>query len=437
MGSAVSAVTGALGDVVGGAVGGIAGGITPKIQTADQARINDQIAALQAQTGQNVGTSQNLMGQAGGQLGNTQAVLNRAGNLVTEAQTANQLQGEDALNILRGAATGTAPSAAQAQLQAGTDQAIASQAALANSGNLSQMIGGQRQAIQGAGQAVQQQANQAAQLRAQEMATARGQYGTQANNFVSQEQQLAATQGGLANTNAGLYGTQLGGAQNFANLGATTASNAGNLAAGGVGLSQGVQTQNAQNQVQATGGLLNAGGTAMGLMSDEDLKTNIQSDRASRAKAVSGFFKNENKPSEPDTPAPDASSKPAAQGYAEDDPRKKAAQSISSGFMSDENAKKDIHEDSLLHAFLDKVNPVTYEYKDPTGEMGKTPGIHMGIIAQDVEKAPGGESMVHDTPEGKAIDLASAVGMLMSAAADAHDRISSVEELFKARKEKK
>ncbi len=61
----------------------------------------------------------------------------------------------------------------------------------------------------------------------------------------------------------------------------------------------------------------------------------------------------------------------------------------------------------------------------------------MGILAQQVEAAPGGKSMVQDTPGGKAIDVASAVGMLMSAAADSHDRMSSLEDLFKSKRGKK
>lgn len=185
----------------------------------------------------------------------------------------------------------------------------------------------------------------------------------------------------------------------------------------------------------ATGGLLNGGGAAMGaMMSDEDTKTNIHSDRASRSKGVSDYFKNENKKPEA---APTTSTPLSSYGDGDDDAQMKARKDIKSGFMSDENTKKDVKQDSMLHAFLDKLNPVTYEYKEPTGEMGKTPGTHMGIIAQDVEKAPGGESMVIETPKGKAIDMASAMGMLMSAATDAHDRVSSLEELFKSKKKGK
>lgn len=436
MGSAVSAVTGSIGGLVGGAVGSIAEGMTPKIQTADQQRLNDQIAALRAQSGTYVQNQGTLQDQANSTLGNVYNNLNTANGLLGQAVTANNQVGGDALTILRNAATGGAPSAAQAQLQSGKDQAIATQQAMANSGNLSQMIGGQKTAMDNAANLTQQAANESAQLRANEMGTARGQYGQQAAAYANQATQNAAQSGALANTAAGVYGTQLGAAQGYGNLAQGSAANAGSLAQGGVGLSQGVQTQNAQNQVQAAGGLMNGAGAAVGMLaSDENLKTNIQSDQNSRARGISDFFKNENKKPEPQEESTDDNGPKKFGGYSDDDPRKKAANDITKGFLSsDKEGKENIKGGSMLHAFLDKLNPVTFEYKEATGDMGRTPGTHLGVLAQDVEKAPGGDSMVKETPEGKAIDLASAVGMLMSAAADAHDRVSSLEELFKSKK---
>lgn len=429
MGEAVGSVAG----MVGGVVGDVAGAMTPKIKQVNQDKLNQQIDTLQG----NAGNYQNSYGQlqniANNQLDNTNGYIAQAGTSIGQAQNANNMVGGDALSILRNAATGGAPSAAQAQLQSGKDQAIATQQAMANSGNLSQMIGGQKTAMDNAANLTQQAANQAAQLRASEMGTARGQYGQQAAQFAGQAGANAGLANNLATTNANLYGTQLAGAQNFAGLENQAQMGAGNLASGQVGINQGVQTQNAQNQVAATGGLLNGAGAALG-KSDENSKENIHSDRASRASAVSGFFRNENKK---DEPAP-KEAKPAAKGYDDDDPRKAKAKAISDSFLSsDEEGKENIQGGSMIHSFLDKLEPVTFDYKDPNGEMGQTPGKHMGILAQDVEKAPGGDSMVVETPTGKAIDLASAVGMLMSAAADAHDRIGAVEELFKTKKASK
>jgi hypothetical protein len=69
--------------------------------------------------------------------------------------------------------------------------------------------------------------------------------------------------------------------------------------------------------------------------------------------------------------------------------------------------------------------------------MGKTPGEHIGVIAQQIEKAPGGKSMIVETPEGKGIDLASAVGTLLAAAAESHNRVQELEDLFKSKMEKR
>ena len=110
---------------------------------------------------------------------------------------------------------------------------------------------------------------------------------------------------------------------------------------------------------------------------------------------------------------------------------------IPMGYLSsDKDKKKDVEKDNKIKSFLDAVDPVSFEYKKPDGQMGKTQGEHLGVIAQDIEKAPHGKSMILDTQQGKAIDIPSAVGTLLAAAADANRRMSELEEYLKARKEK-
>jgi hypothetical protein len=441
MGSAVSsvvgAVTGGVGSVLGQGIQGITSNVIPGASFADQEEIKRQIAALQAQAGSTGGMAGRLNDAAYAQAGTAQHQAALAQGQQQQAVNVNNAVGGDALNILRNAATGGAPSAAQAQLQSGKDQAIATQMAMANSGNLSQMLGGQKTAMDNAANLNQQAANQAAQLRATEMGTARGQYGVQATNFAGQEAQNAVNANNLVTSNTNLYNSMQNAGLTANSQAIGAASNAGNLALGTATNQQGAMNQAQGQQAGAAGGMLNGiGGAAAAMMlSDEGSKDNIQSDRSTRAKGLSDYFKNENKKPEPKKEESKGLSK-----YDNDDDgdaSKKAARQIKEGFISDENTKKDVKsKSSMLHRFLDKLDPVTYEYKEPTGEMGKTPGTHMGIIAQDVEKAPGGESMVINTPEGKAIDMASAMGMLMSAAADAHDRMSTLEELFKSRKAK-
>jgi hypothetical protein len=104
---------------------------------------------------------------------------------------------------------------------------------------------------------------------------------------------------------------------------------------------------------------------------------------------------------------------------------------------SDKNVKENIQNQDKVKSFLDAIEPVTFDYKNPDGQNGKTPGKHLGIIAQQIEKAPFGKSMVMDTPNGKAIDIPSAVGTLLGSAAELNDRISSLEDLFKSKKASK
>lgn len=437
MGSAVSSVSGALGGVLGSGIQGITSNVIPGANLANQDKLNGITQQLQNNGNVNSDYAHQQFNQSIDQLADTQNTIGSTQNAIQNAQNVNQGGNvANSLALLQGAAQGTAPSAAQAQLQSGKDQAIATQQAMANSGNLSQMISGQKTAMDNAANLTQQAANQSAQLRAQEMATARQSYATGAGQQAVQAGTNAGLQNNLANTQVGLYNTQANNALGFS--GASNAANVGAVsgATGGLGIQQTAQNQAQDQQAQAAGGMLNGIGSAAMMMSDEDSKTDVQSDRPARAKGLSDFFRNENKPSD-DAPKQEQDQPTKASGYGDDDPRKQRAQQIKAGFMSDEDTKKDIKQGSMLHAFLDKIEPVTYEYKEPTGEMGKTPGTHMGIIAQDVEKAPGGDSMVIDTPEGKAIDMASAMGMLMAAAADSHERMSSLEELFKSKKKGK
>lgn len=481
MGSAVSAVTGALGSVVGGAASGLVNNIVPKMQAADQTNINNSINNLQGSASQDTTNYNGQVNLADQQLGNTNTALGNAQSAIGTAQGINQGGNvANALSLLQGQANGTAPSAAQAQLQAGTDQAIAQQSALANSGNSSQMIAGQKNAMDNAANLIQQSANQAAQLRAQQQIAGQQNYAAAAGQQASQAGVNAGLANNLAQTNAGLYGTTLNGAMQFGGLANQANQAAGSLGVQGAGLQQQANQFNTQNQVQATGGLLNGAGGALSsglmsgifgggsstpapaqgvaqgapgegasalgiadLVSDENQKNNVQSDvglanRQPRADAIADAFRSKDTSSDTDTSKTNNSSDQAPPEKTEPNAnRQEASKSISDSFMSDEDSKKDIKKDSMLHKFLDKVDSVTYDYKTPDGENGKTPGTHMGIIAQNVEKAPGGKTIVKETPEGKAVDLASAVGMLMSAAADSHDRLKAIEELFKARKEKR
>jgi hypothetical protein len=99
--------------------------------------------------------------------------------------------------------------------------------------------------------------------------------------------------------------------------------------------------------------------------------------------------------------------------------------------FSDERKKRDItallagdrESDPLLEA-LDRVRPVSFRYKNPN-EVGAEPGKKFGVLAQDLERTEAGASVVKDTPEGKMIDLPSAVGLCLAALADIRKRMGS------------
>lgn len=247
--SAVSSVVQPVAEIAGDIVGGIAGAMTPKIPMANQDAINNAIAnqkILQqqmldayAQAQQDVTGSKAAYG---GQLNQANDYLNKSNSSV---------------DLLKGAAEGSAPSAAQAQLRSGLDAAIQSQQAMANSGNLSQMIGGQRNAMSNAANLTQQAANQSAILRANEMATARA-------NYAQAQEQQTQNAAGLANTSLGQYQANLNQAQNYGQQAANLTGQQGNTATGQASIQQGALNQQGQIGAQITGGLLNAGGAAIG-----------------------------------------------------------------------------------------------------------------------------------------------------------------------------
>lgn len=117
---------------------------------------------------------------------------------------------DTALNMLQGAAAGTAPSQAQAVLQQGLDQSMAQQAALANSGNMATQLARQKAAADAGAQLSQQTANQASMLRAQEMAAAREGFGGLASGVLGQRLGAQANTmgaiGGLAGQEASAVG---------------------------------------------------------------------------------------------------------------------------------------------------------------------------------------------------------------------------------------
>lgn len=148
------------------------------------------------------------------------------------AAGANQNQ---ALNQYQQMAAGGGPSAAQAQLNAGLQQSMAAQQALASGGRYGQNAAlRQRQAVQAGAGLQSQAANQAAQLRAQEQQAGIAGSASLSSQMANQQLQAALGQGQLSQEynklGAGLYGQEQGQtAQAAANLQGSLFNGAGSL----------------------------------------------------------------------------------------------------------------------------------------------------------------------------------------------------------------
>ena len=369
IGNVASPVLGAAGGAVGSGVSAMVNQLGLEVKPADFTNLQAAYAASGGDAAKFNDAFKQLQTQSNSQLGITQQAIGTSQNAINQAAGVTLGTQGQALDYASSMAEGTAPSAAQAQLQSGKDQAIATQMAMANSGNLSQMIGGQRNAMNNAANLNQQSANQAAQLRAEQQIAGMQQYGTQANSASQLAQGISAQQQAQAGQQADIYGNQLNTQQAMSAAENTARANAITAANEKANLEQQANEATAKYKAAAAGGLLNAAGGA-----------------------------------------------------------------ATAGITSDENLKKDVKSDKkMLEAFLDKLDAKSFEYKEADGEKGRTEGTHLGVLAQDVEKAPGGKSMVIEMPEGKGIDMPSAVGMLMAAASNMHDRVKDIEELFKAK----
>lgn len=337
-----------------------AGGITNYYQ--QQGRMANTAQAAQiGNSGTNAINAQ--MGQAGAAYGNAQGQNQQMMN--------NQY---DAMSKLQQAASGMGPSAAQAQLQQGTEAAMNSNMAMANSTRgQAGMANAQKSALNQNGVQGQQAANQSAQLRAQEMQAAQSQYATQStqaqNNMAAQQQGYAAL--GMQGANA-LQGNaqaqaQLQQSQNqlgqqsqlgYEQLG-FNAQNA-NMQAQMNNQNNAYQLNesNVKNASSGIGGIIGAVGGAM-MLSDERSKTNI---------------------------------KDGGRGI-----------------------------DTALQA----MHPHQYEYKQG---LGQRPGQHTGIMAQELASTDAGSALVGAYPGGgMGVKVPEATNFALAAVARLNEKIDNLQ----------
>lgn len=365
---------------------------------------------------------------------------NQNQSLGAQNQTLGQLSGLEAQQ---------GPSAAQAQLQQGTNQAMAGQLALARSGR---GFGGNAAMTGQAGRNLAgieaNQANAAASLRAQEDAAWRQRQAANLGNVGAQQGQMASQQGQQAQADlnakyqnqaqndamvqnmlgmgqqaylggAGLgmqgYGSAIQGAQasNAAQntaMGIRSQEMAGGMAQNDANLRQwaaksGYDLAQAQ-QNQQTAGQVAAGIATFGAaLSDVRAKTNIvPDDEAGRAFARG--------------PSVDSEAG-KLEAWARDNGLESYA-NFTRGQRSpapreDVREWRPEHEDARVggtavparaqfdREALDAVSSAPgsfYEYQDPSAP-GASPGQHYGPMAQDLAKTPAGASAVIQQPDGK------------------------------------
>jgi hypothetical protein len=99
---------------------------------------------------------------------------------------------------------------------------------------------------------------------------------------------------------------------------------------------------------------------------------------------------------------------------------------IVGGLFSDVRMKQDISNASEddMSALLDHLVPRKYRYKE---ESSSAP-IRIGVMAQDIEGAPGGKALVGSDEDGmKYIQGPAALGTMLAALGDIHERINQLE----------
>lgn len=96
--------------------------------------------------------------------------------------------------------------------------------------------------------------------------------------------------------------------------------------------------------------------------------------------------------------------------------------SMLGGLLSDRRMKENVHEaDDDMRRFLDALQPYQFEYKGQ-------PGTHYGVMAQDAERSPVGDSFVEDGPGGvKTLDPNQGFGAVLAALANLNKRLEGVE----------
>ena len=383
----------------------------------------------------------------------------KTADVAQESSNVNQ-----ALDLQRQAALGTAPSAAELTLKQQAEQIIKAQAA--QTAGQAYNPAAQRQAAVAGAEAMQQAGAQAATLKAQEMASARTDYATTAANSRQQiaSMSMADVSNKIATLSTDAQNQLQAQAQQLqaqgmnqdqamkaalANQATSLTQRAQDLQASGMTADNALKvslanmdadvTQRAQD-LQASG--MNAGNAMQMALADQaaanqtmlaNLDAQLKSqgmDDTNRANYLNGIVALQQ------SKMTAATAKAGLETGAATDSAKLAQQKqggILSGvsgaaatIFSDERVKKNVKAASRkdINDFVDAIQSYTYDYKDPA--MGE--GAHLGVLAQDLEKTKFGKQLVKPGPNGvKMVDTAQGFGSMLALIMDQQKRLKKIE----------
>jgi hypothetical protein len=80
----------------------------------------------------------------------------------------------------------------------------------------------------------------------------------------------------------------------------------------------------------------------------------------------------------------------------------------------------------------------TYSYKNPADEPTDTPtgGKYLGVMAQEVEKTPTGETLVKDGPKGKYLEMGPSLSAALAGLGRLNERLDTIEDALGAKRSK-
>lgn len=318
-----------------------------------------------------------------------EAVGNRADKTMVGARVATGPQDQtrgmqlDSAQRLQQLGAQRGPSAAEATLRSGTDAALRNSISLARSGRGNASVN-LKAALGANADITQRVSNDAAALRASEEQAALGRQ-------LTAEQAAAGVVSGARGQDLNLATTQSGLDQDTSKTNLTSA----------------VDQQKQRDQLVQQY-------TAMGLSLDQ---ANYNADLQQRQFNVGELNKAIAASTGVSTTNSVAGAKLAGDAIG-------AAAGAIGAIASDERAKTNITDGrAATEKFLSVLKPKGYEYKDPN-RFGE--GNHLGVMAQDVEKAAPG--MIVEGPDGtKSLDMKKALSASLAALGDVNARLAKVE----------